>query len=250
MDLKRATDAINDTMSVLRQKREQVDMIFGQLFGEAKEIADILDVEIKCPRIVSRQTHRANNQPAQSAEEYFRRAVYIPLLDSIVNDLKDRLSPDVMNLFKLGVFVPKANYSCMDEDIETIKQLANEYKLLHNNTPVSVILSEYRLWVVKWQRTEPIPHCISDVIKNCDTEMYPNIHMFLCILATLPVSVATAERSFSTLRTLKSWLRTSMVEDRLTGLALLHVHKSILLEVEDVITRFARRQNRKIAFIL
>ncbi|XP_076284969.1 LOW QUALITY PROTEIN: 52 kDa repressor of the inhibitor of the protein kinase-like, partial [Lasioglossum baleicum] len=248
---KKATDAINDTLSVLQNKRENVDVIYRQLFEEAKEVAEQLHVEIKCPRIVSKQIHRANNQPAQSAEEYFRRAIYIPLLDSIISDLQDRLSPDVLNLFQLSVFMPKSEYS--NEDIETVKQLATDYTLLLDNTPVSVIVNEYRLWMVKWQawqRSQDIPQSISDLILNCDIDMYPNIRKFLCIMATLPVSVATAERFFSTLRRIKSWLRSSMVEDRLTGLALLHVHKNVPIDVNDVITRFGRRRKRNIDFVI
>ncbi|CAK1578303.1 unnamed protein product [Parnassius mnemosyne] len=183
--------------------------------------------------------------------EYFRRAIYIPLLDSIISDLKDRLSPDVLNLFQLSVFMPKSEYS--NEDIETVKQLATDYTLLLDNTPVSVIVNEYRLWMVKWQacqRSQDIPQSISDRILNCDIDMYPNTRKFLCIMATVPVSVATAERSFSTLRRIKSLLRTSMVEDRLTGLALLHVHKNVAIDVNDVITRFGRRRKRKIDFVI
>ncbi|KAH1021786.1 hypothetical protein HUJ04_011271, partial [Dendroctonus ponderosae] len=146
IDLKRATDAITDTMSILRTKREKVDPVFRQLFEEAREVVEQLDVDIRCPRIVSRQTHRANNQPAQLAEEYFRIAVYIPLLDSVINDLEDRLSPDVLNLFQLGVFIPKVDCANEDEYIETVKKLANDHKLLIDNTPVSIIIIEYRLW--------------------------------------------------------------------------------------------------------
>ncbi|CAK1582947.1 unnamed protein product [Parnassius mnemosyne] len=99
IDLKKATDAINDTLSDLQNKTENVDVIYRQLFEEAKEVAEQLDVEIKCPRIVSKQIHRANNQPAQSAEEYFRRAIYIPLLDSIISDLQDHLHNKVVEKF-------------------------------------------------------------------------------------------------------------------------------------------------------
>lgn len=225
-----------------------MEVIYRQLFEEAKEVAEQLDVEIKCPRIVSKQIHRANNQPAQSAEEYFRRAIYIPLLDSIISDLQDRLSPEVLNLFQLSVFMPKSEYN--NQDIETVKQLATEYTLLLDNTPVSVIVNEYRLWMVKWQRSQDIPQSISDIILNCDIDLYPNIRKFLCIMATLPVSVATAERSFSTLRRIKSWLRSSMVEDRLTGLALLHIHKNVPIDVNDVITRYGRSRKRKIDFVI
>ncbi|XP_026473489.1 uncharacterized protein LOC113380896 [Ctenocephalides felis] len=235
IDLKKATDAFNDTLRVLRNKRENVDEIFQQLFEEAKEVAEQLDIDIKCPRLVPKQIHRANNQSAQSAGDYFRRAVYIPLLDSIISDLQDRLSPDVLNLFKLNVFMPKTEHN--NKDIEAVRQLANDHKLLLDNTPVSIIVNEYRLWMVKWQswqQTQDTPQSISEVITNCDIDMYPNIRKFLQIIATLPVSVATAERSFSTLRRIKTWIRSSMAEDRLTGLALLHVHKNIAIDVDDV----------------
>ncbi|CAK1597798.1 unnamed protein product [Parnassius mnemosyne] len=218
IDLKKATDAINDTLSVLQNKRENVDLIYRQIFEDAKEVAEQLDVEIKCPRIVSKQIHRANNQPAQFAEEYFRRAIYIPLLDSIISDLQDRLSPYVLNLFQLSVFMPKSEYS--NEHIETVKQLATDYTGLLDNTPVSVIVNKYRLWMVKWQawqRSQDIAQLISDLISNCDIDI------------------------------IKSWLRSSMVEDRLTGLALLHVHKNVPI---DVITRFGRRRKRKIDFVI
>lgn len=237
-------------MCSLRQKREHVLTVFRQLFEEAKEVAEQLDVTINRPRIVARQSNRPNNQLAQSTEEYFRRAIYIPLLDSVINDLQDRLSPEVLNLFKLGVFIPKKDYTYTNEDIETVKQVVNEYRLLVDNTPVSVIINEYRLWMIKWQRNQNIPKSIPDLIHDCDKEMYPNMNIFLRILAALPVSIATAERSFSTLRRVKTWLRASMVEDRLTGLALLHVHKYLNIEVEEVITRFAKRQKRKIDFVI
>lgn len=55
IDLKRATDAMKDTMSVLEQKRQEADTVFGQLISEAQELADKLDVELKAPRTVSRQ---------------------------------------------------------------------------------------------------------------------------------------------------------------------------------------------------
>jgi hypothetical protein len=45
-------------------------------------------------------------------------------------------------------------------------------------------------------------------------------------MGTLAVSVASAERNFSTLRKVKTWLRSRMDEDRLTSLCLLNVHMS------------------------
>ena len=78
----------------------------------------------------------------------------------------------------------------------------------------------------------------------------PIIHSLLQVLATLPVSVATAERTFSTLKRIKTWLRTTMNEDRLTVLALLASHRDIFIDINKVIDRFAHSGKRKLPFLL
>ena len=126
LDLKRATNALEDTLSVLEDKRKRADTVFEQLFYEAREIAEQLNVELRPKRLVSRQTQRNNNQPNQTAEEYFRKAIYIPLLDNVLSDLKDRLSPDVMRLFNLRVFLPRQTFT--EEDLLAVRETAEFYK--------------------------------------------------------------------------------------------------------------------------
>jgi len=57
-------------------------------------------------------------------------------------------------------------------------------------------------------------------------ELFPNARNLLQILAALPFSTITAERSFSTQLHLKTYLRTTMESDRLTGMALKSMHKN------------------------
>ena len=47
---------------------------------------------------------------------------------------------------------------------------------------------------------------------------YPNVDIAYRILLTTPVTVASAERSFSKLKLLKNYLRSSMSQERLNGL--------------------------------
>ena len=47
----------------------------------------------------------------------------------------------------------------------------------------------------------------------------------LLILLTYPVSTCTAERSFSSMKTLKTPLRITVSDERLNFLAILHIHK-------------------------
>lgn len=70
------------------------------------------------------------------------------------------------------------------------------------------------------------------------------------ILCTLPVSITTAERSFSTLRRLKTWTHSTLVEDRLTGLALLHVHRDVEIYTEKAIDAFAKSHKTRLEFVL
>ena len=54
----------------------------------------------------------------------------------------------------------------------------------------------------------------------------------------MPATNATSERSFSALRRVKSYLRSTMGEERLSSLLMLHVHKDLtdsldLLEVAN-----------------
>jgi hAT family C-terminal dimerisation region len=63
------------------------------------------------------------------------------------------------------------------------------------------------------------------------------------------VSNATAERSFSALKRLKTYLHSTMGEERLTGLALLHVNKSTELDPDDIIELYASKKERRIRLL-
>ena len=48
--------------------------------------------------------------------------------------------------------------------------------------------------------------------------LFPAVCKAICTAMALPVSTCTVERSFSTLRRVKTLLRSTMTEDRLNGL--------------------------------
>ncbi|XP_038697887.1 zinc finger MYM-type protein 1-like [Tripterygium wilfordii] len=69
----------------------------------------------------------------------------------------------------------------------------------------------------------------------------PNVSIAYRILLTVPVTVASAERSFSKLKLLKNFLRSTMSQERLNGLAILCIEKHMLnkCDFEVVIDDFA-----------
>nr|CAI5836685.1 unnamed protein product [Callosobruchus analis] len=57
-------------------------------------------------------------------------------------------------------------------------------------------------------------------------------------MTVLPVSTSANERSFSTLRRLKTYLRSTMKEDRPNGLASLNIHRNLDLNVDSILNEF------------
>ena len=84
-------------------------------------------------------------------------------------------------------------------------------------------------------RQENIPEKISDTLKVVDPPSFPNVFAILQILATIPVTSCSCERSISCLRHLKNYLRGTMGQERLNGLALMHAHREIPLDLDEII---------------
>ena len=81
-------------------------------------------------------------------------------------------------------------------------------------------------------------------------ESFPNTCIAFRILLTILVTVASAERSFSKLKLIKSYLRLTMLQERLSGLAILSIENEMLVELEckKLISNFPSQKARKINF--
>lgn len=79
-------------------------------------------------------------------------------------------------------------------------------------------------------------------------EIYPNMWVALRIFATLPVTVAAAERSFSKLKLIKTYLRSTMMQERLSGLSIISINHVVSnqLSYDDVVDDFAARKTRRV----
>ena len=72
----------------------------------------------------------------------------------------------------------------------------------------------------------------------------------LTLFLILPVTVATAERSFSKLKILKNYLRNTMTEDRLSELAVLAIEskETRKINVGKIISDFAQMRQEESHF--
>ncbi|XP_070668215.1 uncharacterized protein [Malus domestica] len=142
-------------------------------------------------------------------------------LNSIDNDkLKDCCD-------RLQNFLKKDELFDVDGDV-----LLVELKLLRERLPKEIKTSIDILNYLKMM------HC------------FPTASIVYRILLIVPVSIASAERSFSKLKLLKSYLRSTMLQERLNGLALISIESAFLdkIDYEDLIDDFAAKNARRAIF--
>ena len=85
------------------------------------------------------------------------------------------------------------------------------------------------------------------------TETFCELTKLIKILITTPMTTAESERSFSTLKRIKTFLRNTMLNERLNALAMLSIEKQMISEMKNfnntVIDVFATSKNRRLELI-
>ena len=128
------------------------------------------------------------------------------------------------NCLNLECFLTHETYSDIDGlDLFLELKVLKEVLQINKNSPINVLTYIKRL------------------------EFFPNACIAFRILLTIPVTVASIERSFSKLKLIKSYLRLTMSQERLSGLAILSIEKEMLAEFEckNLISNFASKKQEK-----
>lgn len=225
-------ELVKDVEVAIAKMRES-EIHFSNLFEKAEGLLRTIGSthdRIFVPRLCGRQTQRIN-VPHTSPEEFFRRSVYIPFLDHVLSELRHRFSdntmPKLLHLRELlkGSHATKALIllAADDEDVQA-----------------TLLGAEIDRWIL----TAPLFTSVEEALIFSNTKLFPEVGRLLEVLLTLPVTNAEAERSFSVLRRVKTYLRSTMVEQRLNSLALLAVHRELDIPVDEVIECFARKKRR------
>ncbi|KAJ0170969.1 hypothetical protein K1T71_013741 [Dendrolimus kikuchii] len=112
------------------------------------------------------------------------------------------------------------------------------------------LYEELNMFIRVYEGNDDIISVLKYIIEKKLTEVYPAIEIVLRIIATTPVTVASAERSFSRLKIIKTYLRNSMNQDRLSALAILSIENDIAhsLDYCALIKDFSLSKSRKHQF--
>ncbi|XP_050540317.1 uncharacterized protein LOC126904955 [Daktulosphaira vitifoliae] len=135
-----------------------------------------------------------------------------------------------------------------EENEDKFIQLDDNYKDDLEFINHSILSTEYNLWQRILKNMEKKPENALQAMIVCNKEMYPSVFKLLQILATLPVSTASNERTFSNLKRNKTYLRNTMTE--LNGLAIMSIHKDEnYFTIEEVLAKLSKIK-RRLDFVL
>jgi len=92
------------------------------------------------------------------------------------------------------------------------------------------------------QSTDKENITLNDVKKVLTKQTFPNLYKLFQVALTIPISSSTCERSFSAMRRIKTWLRTSMLQERFNNTSILYIEKEISksIDSETIINIFAQ----------
>ena len=72
------------------------------------------------------------------------------------------------------------------------------------------------------------PQTLVETFDQANYNSIPEYNVALITLLTCHVSIYTAERSFSSMKRLQTPFRRTMADERLSSLAILHIHKHVI----------------------
>lgn len=239
-DLGEALDLVANIVDAINVMRKEMDSEFRKIFIKANSLLNLIGESIKMPRVALRQKHRSNCN-SSDPEEYFRTSIAVPFIDDFLSQMKLRFNDHKSTISSLHKLIPSI---CASSNFAE-----DDFKVYAHFLDFTTLSSELNLWKNKWQDKEG-PSSALEALTFCRQSSYPNVHVLLKILATLPVTTCTPERTFSSLRRLKTYLRNSTGEERLTGLALMSIHRDVPIITEEVINRFAAEKTRRLEFVI
>lgn len=215
---------------------------------EAIEICENSSIDTK----FDDQKRSATGRLTVSNEENFYDNVFKPILESAINSIVER-SEALRKHNELFAFLydyknyetNKANGSLLESCKKLEAALSHEGKSDIDGDDLFAELVIVSALVEKHDIVHAIDILNAIQMQNMEN-LVPNAVIAFRILLTLPVSVASGERSFSKLKLIKTYLRNAMSQDRLSQLAIISIEKEIAnsIDYDDVIEDFASKKAR------
>ena len=250
LDLAKAADLVLATTETLQEFRQ--DKSWEQLYDYAKSVADLngINVETREQRVrkLPRRLHdtivleSTGSRPDLATDDQYKVDLYYPILDSFLAEINRRFTNE-------NVEVMKAIQACSPDsdnflEPNSLTPLIEAYDLDESSIRMEGILAKRSL---KDKEIRDISELICELypLKSA----FPTLLKLLQIALTIVVTTSECERTFSALKRIKTYLRSTMTNERLSDLAVLSIERDISsnLVLDDVVDKFAALdKNRRI----
>lgn len=251
IDLLKAFELLQTALNKIKEMRDN----FNEVFEEAKQISTSWGVEPTFTKIRKRKTTKyfdelSSDERLLDAEQYFKTQIYYRTLDIIVEQLKHRFN-GMNQVIKLFSSIIPTNICSMHED--ELKH-STTYLVKHYENDLTIDLVNQIIQLKRsFENQIAKLNSVHDLAKFIIVDNYliaanfPDLCTACFLFLTIPVTVASAERSFSKLKIIKSYLRSTMSQIRLSSLAILSIEKKIAKEINtsDIISTLANKKSRK-----
>lgn len=181
--------------------------------------------------------------------ENFKIRVFLPVIDTVIFQLSNRFHAlkEITENFDFLQPITLVNLS-EDHLIKSSYDFVQLYKNDITSDLTRQLLSIRGL--INISEVKNIEQLTLYILKHDYSTIYCDILSATLIYLTLPVTIASAERSFSKLKLIKNYLRNSMSQDRLSNIAILNIekNKSQKLDINKIIDNFANIKVRKVKF--
>ncbi|KAK5874574.1 hypothetical protein PBY51_019510 [Eleginops maclovinus] len=230
-----AVDCVKNTIQVKRS-----DETFHRIYTQACDMIQELDIEaIQTPHIRRPPKRFTGNAPAfrPTSPEEFYRIEFFKMLDVVEVQLTkhfDQSSFQTLNILERVLITGKV------EDVDVV----SSYPELDQHS------LEVQLAMFKLQYPCSTVSEVMDTLRAMLPEvrgLFTQVEVLFRLLLVVPCSSAEAERSFSALRRLKTWLRSSMSQKRLNNVAVCHIHQEHLdkLDLGEICQPFVSANDKR-----
>lgn len=209
----------------------------------AKEIASVIRILEEFPQDyqVRKQFKKTNfnyenkdDSPLHNPEQKFEVDFFNTVIDTAINSLQDRFIQLNNHCSNFG-FLYDINILKSWENGTILKHCKDLGILLSSNDTSDIdffeLFEEIKLFCQLAESNSSPSKNLGYIYRHQLQEIYSNIAICFRIILTIPVTVASAERSFSKLNLVKNHLRSTMSNKRLTGLSILSFEAELAQEL-------------------
>lgn len=222
----RAATLTCDTLSGLR-KDEEFSTFWKEVMKKQSKV-DVTEPALPRRRKAPSRLEVGTGTPhfPANVEQYYK-ALYFEALDLLISCIKDRFDQPGYRVYcnLEALILNAANGIPLDED------RFNDIMQLYASDLNEPLLKSQLLILQTHFASAPMPvrfSSIREFLINFETfSLLSEVFNLMKLILVLPATNATSERSFSALKRVKTFLRSSMTQSRLNHLMLLHVHKDM-----------------------